>query len=353
MPAGPNGLPNFEMRKVKVELYTTVKGFIKSHIEMAKKLYSIRYMSVNLDLFTSKFSNDKYIALRSHFNTKGQMNSFNLAVRRYNPTVEQRETIQASNLLIEWTTAILEEYNVDADEELLTSSSDSGSDVKRALTVVQDTEREWCISHFTHICLVIAFGTDKDANKSGNLAARALFKRWRRFIEKVNKSGLLKVSLMPVFPHEEPVSPELCMCLQTCIDAETLEAFGRFLKLKNSPAHRWAAVEEVLERLLVLWNVLEAGCGRAQMQFPLKDDRTVMVEFRSVIAPVRRVQRKAQTMKSFVSVEVYIDLCILFFTTLNSLARLPIEDPRPMPAFQEGLTQPEKVQLVLLTCPNF
>jgi hypothetical protein len=42
-------------------------------------------------------------------------------------------------------------------------------------------------------------------------------------------------------------------------DESTFEEFGRFLKLKNAPTHRWSSNEIVLERVLKLWQNIEVA----------------------------------------------------------------------------------------------
>ena len=63
------------------------------------------------------------------------MKSWNLAVRGYNPTENEIEEGRASALLVTWLQHILREYDIDPEEDILTSCTDSGSDVKRALEV--------------------------------------------------------------------------------------------------------------------------------------------------------------------------------------------------------------------------
>ena len=116
---------------------------------------------------------------------------------------------------------VLVEFNIDLDD-ILTSSTDSGSNIKRALDVVFKTLREWCTSHLLNISLVDAFGTCVDKK------ARAIFSRVRRFIELVNKPGMFKA----VF-HEN-----------------VKDIFERIMKLHNSSQCRWYAIEDVLNILI-------------------------------------------------------------------------------------------------------
>ncbi len=132
--------------------------------------------------------------------------SWNLAVRGYNPSAESVANIRASDLLVEWMKLILQEFHITADDHVLTSCTDSGSDVKRALEVVFPTIREWCVSHLLHLALADAFGSSVDPNKTKNSEVRDLMSSCRKVIETVNKSKLLKIK----------------------IDSEMLQEFGGF-----------------------------------------------------------------------------------------------------------------------------
>ncbi len=74
------------------------------------------------------------IGVKVSYVLKGSIKSWNLAVRGYNPSSEQLEGGQvASELIMEWCNIILKEFKITAEEHVLTSCTDSGSDVKRAL----------------------------------------------------------------------------------------------------------------------------------------------------------------------------------------------------------------------------
>jgi hypothetical protein len=123
--------------------------------------------------------------------------------------------------------SILEEFGVNPREDVLTSCTDSGSDVKRALEVVFPTHCEWCISHVLHLALADAFRSHIDPNKTKNGEVHELMNACRKVVETVNKSKLLKIK----------------------VDNNMLTDFGKIIKLRNSPNNRWSAMEEVLVRL--------------------------------------------------------------------------------------------------------
>jgi hypothetical protein len=91
---------------------------------------------------------------------------------------------------------ILQEFEVDAEADVLTSCTDSGSNVKRALEVVFPTHREWCVSHLFHLALADAFRSSVDPSKTKNTEVCELMNACCKVIETVNKSKLLKLGWM-------------------------------------------------------------------------------------------------------------------------------------------------------------
>lgn len=180
--------------------------------------------------------------------------------------------------------------------DVLTNTSDSGSDVKRLLDVLITAWWEWCISHLAHLALTDAFGTSIDPDKWRNDAARQFFHRIKKIIEVVNN-----------FEH-----------LKEAFEEAMWETFEAYLKLLNSPQHRWSATALVLERLLLCWEPLLQAYRRLNRPVPLTDmHRTICIEFFSMIQPVWEVQIKAQAMKTFMIVDVYVMLFTLYTTTLD------------------------------------
>ena len=94
-------------------------------------------MSLTLDLIRTEVQNKKLIGVKVTYILHGSLVSWNLAVRAYNPTAQQLQgEKKASELLMEWCKLIFKEYCICLEKHVLTSCSDSGSDVKRALKVV-------------------------------------------------------------------------------------------------------------------------------------------------------------------------------------------------------------------------
>jgi hypothetical protein len=88
---------------------------------------------------------------------------------------------------------VLHEFKLSLDD-IFSSTSDSGSDVKRLLSVaVGDKHWGWCLPHLANCALKEAFGTTLSAAATKNPAVRALWSKLKGVIEHLNKSSTMKV----------------------------------------------------------------------------------------------------------------------------------------------------------------
>jgi len=305
-------LETINIRKHYVEHYVTIREHIASSLNEAKLFYSIPYLSISLDLIQNAVQNKKLIGVRVSYAINGGMMSWNLAVRGYDPTDEELENSRALEVLVDWMKCILKEYNISAEEDVLTSCTDSGSDVKHALEHILPTHREWCLSHVLHLALADAFGSHIDPTKSKNKEVREVLNRCRKVIESVNKSKLLKAK----------------------VESNMKKDFGKAYKLRNSPSHRWSAVEDVLISLLKYWEVLNNAYNECRSSFPLRGDKKLLIELRSIIHPVRHIQKVAQKTKELVVFQVYVLMMHVYFGLLDSRTPLDIYDPSPCNALE-------------------
>jgi hypothetical protein len=260
LPVGNRTLTHFNVRKHYVEHYLTMKNMIMGSIREAKQVYTIPFLSVSLDLIQNAVQNKKLIGVRVSYIRGQDMKSWNLAVRGYNPTEQEVREGKASALLINWLGYILQEYDIDPEVNVLTSCTDSGSDVKRALEVELPTHREWCVSHLIHLALGDAFGSSVDPKKTKNTEIRDFITACRKVAESVNKSKLLKMKLEQAMKND----------------------FGTIVKLRNSPTHHWSSVKDVLVHLLKYWNQLIVAYNSCSVEYPIKHER----QLRSVIYPL-------------------------------------------------------------------
>jgi hypothetical protein len=181
LPVGKNrNLQHLNVRKVYIEHYVTIKEHIISQVAEARANYHLPFISMSLDLIQNEVQNKKMIGVRISYVHEGKIHSWNLAVRGYNPTVDDMLSISASELLIKWCQVLMKEFNIKADWDVLTSCTDSGSDVKKTLEKVSPTIREWCISHLTHLALADAFGSHVNHLKTKNSEMRDFIARCER-----------------------------------------------------------------------------------------------------------------------------------------------------------------------------
>ena len=103
--------------------------------------------------------------------------------------------------------------------------------------------------------------------------------------------------------------------------------FGRNMKLRNSPNHRWSATEDVFVRLLRCWGQIRNSFVEEGIPFPLANDRDLLLELRSLIHPIRFIQTTAQKTKELVALQTYILLMDAYFGALDEKTPLNIYDP--------------------------
>jgi hypothetical protein len=315
LPVGSGkSLQSINLRKLYVEHYVSIKQHIMECIRKAKYNYYIPFIALSIDLIQNELQNKKMIGVRISYVHENQLCSHNLAVRGFNPGREQMESQAASELLVDWCTIILKEFGITPEQDILTSCTDSGSDVKKALEKVFPTIREWCVSHLTHLALADAFGSHIDPKKTKNSDMRNFLMRCRKVIEKVNKSKNLKVTL----------------------EKKLLTEFGQNMKLRNSPSHRWSATEDVFVRLLRCWSSIRNSFIEEGIPFPISNDRELMLELRSLIHPLRFIQTTAQKTKELAVLQVYVLLMEAYFGVLDDRTPLNIYDPAVTVPLGEG-----------------
>ncbi|CAK9230978.1 unnamed protein product [Sphagnum troendelagicum] len=106
--------------------------------------------------------------------------------------------------------------------------------------------------------------------------------------------------------------------LHGAFEEAMLELLETYLKLLNSPQHRWSSTALVLERILIAWELFLQAYRKLNRPVPLIDmDRTLCIKFYSMIESIRAVQIKAQVMQTFIIVDVYIMLYSLYTIVLD------------------------------------
>jgi len=306
LPVGNNkSFESLNLWKHYFEHYVTIKLRIIECIDKAKATYIIPFISLSLVLIQNEVQNKKMIGVRVTYVHENRLCTHNLAIRGYNPSREEVEVSSASELLVEWCSLILHEFNITPDQHVLISCTDSGSDIKQVMEKVFPTMRELCVSHLTHLALANAFGSHVDPSKTQNSDMRNFITRCRKVVERVNKSKNLKIT------HEKKL----------------LTGFGKNMKLRNSPSHRWSATEEVFVRLLRYWGQIRNSFVEEGIPFPIAHDRELMLELWSVIHPIRLIQNTTQKTKELAMLQTYLLLMEAYFGVLDDPTPLSIFDP--------------------------
>lgn len=99
--------------------------------------------------------------------------------------------MKASEVLMKWTDYVLAEHRLSPDD-IYSSTSDSGSDIKRMLDVLYDAEWAWCVPHMANRALTEATGMDGDPARSKNRACREAINAVKSVVGHLNKSGKMK-----------------------------------------------------------------------------------------------------------------------------------------------------------------
>ncbi|KAI9906760.1 hypothetical protein PsorP6_004322 [Peronosclerospora sorghi] len=151
---------------------------------------AIPVVHLNLGLWTSKVSKEKYVGVRIYFiDIYWGLKSYILAIKRFDPSSDLIKGNRLSDILQMWLRDILAEFGIRITN-IAGSSSHGGSDVKRAMTSPDDSKLwEWCIPHMKNPSVQDAFDTSLDPKKSNNAAARDLVSAVKSLIEHFNKSS--------------------------------------------------------------------------------------------------------------------------------------------------------------------
>jgi len=98
------------------------------------------------------------------------------------------------------------------------------------------------------------------------------------------------------------------------------------MKLQNSPAHRWSAMEDVFIKLLQYWAIIEQSCIETNSPFTLHGDQQLILELHSIVHPICHIQRVAQKTKELAVFQVYMLLMHAYLEVLKDKAALSLYD---------------------------
>ena len=107
-------------------------------------------------------------------------------IKLYNPSLAL-DALKAPDLLLRWLKGVLAEHGLKVDD-IYSSTSDSGRDIKHLLSVLLPAEWAWCVPHMANRALNEGMGLNVDPATSKNKEAREEIKKVRSLVEHLNKS---------------------------------------------------------------------------------------------------------------------------------------------------------------------
>lgn len=295
------------LRRHIIELYIATKlSTISALAEVKRIAGGLPAFHLNIDCWTSKFSGQKYLGIRiyfidKHFNYISKL----LAVKLFNPSSQLRANIpRLSNIMKVWVEAVLEEFGLVAND-IMSCTTDAGSDIRRLGSILLGCKWEWCIPHLLNCALVDSFGSSLNPNMSKNVLARAVIGRAKKLIEFVNKS--------------HPA--------QTCLQEVQLEHAESALRLISDVPQRWKSTANLLQRILFLWKDVRLMMSRLGKPFPNDADHPLLLQLYSLMSPITDLITTAQGASVPEAHRVIGTLLFLKQTVLNIAAPLTIIDP--------------------------
>lgn len=260
---------------------------------------------LNVDLWTSHTSHDKYFGIRIFYiNNKWECKSELFAVRLFMPDVSL-QTTRLSDVLHLLCKRVLAEYGLSLTS-IFSSTSDVGSDLKRICTTILPFQWDWCIAHLCNCALVEAFGTTLDSTKSKNPTFRTFLKAVKKIIEHLHESTKMRAKFEDL----------------------QLEVNGIRLRLLRDMPHRWLGTIRLLTRFLDMWDLLVAHYAREESEpFPVYMQKKELIEHYSLMKPIEDIIIMAQCSSYTAGIDVFLALCRLRGSVLCWDAPLPIYDP--------------------------
>ncbi len=303
----PATLSTKMLKRHIVEMYIATKQHTVQQLAAVKQAALGRAcFHLNVDLWTSKINGNKYMGVRLYFvDTNFNYCSKVLAVQPFNPSTALRaQEERLSDVLMMWLSGVLGEFSLTPDD-LLSATTDGGSDIRRLGNVLLPCEWQWCVPHLLNCALADAFGTSLDPAKSKNPAARAVMLRAKKVVEYVNKSSIAQQSLKEI----------------------QLRDAGKALKLISDVPQRWRSLVDMLERLLSLWNQVRMMYSANGKPFTLDTDHALLVQLYSLMEPVCTLLTDAQSGSYPAAPSVMAHFRHLIRTVLNVGEPLELIDP--------------------------
>lgn len=312
-----------------LELYTASKTEAVSRIKEAL-IPGFPTISLSSNFWTLPLLKIKFVGMRITFIRSAKRYSLLLGVRHFNPSFVERSINGLTPTYRRWIDAMLLDFGIKADN-LHSSTSDAGTDVKHMMSEQLKLTWTWCIPHMTNAVTKRAFGITKNYLDSKN-------KDMTKFIQKC-------IRLIFVVKATEKFGSLFKECQQMFANDQTENC----LKLIGFSQHRFMSIYKMLERILKVWEPLEKYFeiktkrhleenlpGPPPEEFPLAGLKADVVQILSLLHPISITNSLSQGNNSnmvHVLLSVYkirkivldLDVALLDFrSTKNDPVYLPV-----------------------------
>lgn len=96
-------MQTISLRKPYISHNVTLKEHIMEELKAKKEEYHIPFLSLSLDLIQANLQNKKLMGVKVSYVYGGSIKSWNLAIRSFNPSLEDyADRKQASELIMDW-----------------------------------------------------------------------------------------------------------------------------------------------------------------------------------------------------------------------------------------------------------
>ena len=267
------------VKRCLLEYYLHIKGLLKAELRGVQDWYkSLPFLQLAADVYKNSLLNKSFLGLRIAFvdpkfysiDGTTPAKSFNLAIRGFQPSFDDRNSSKLSDLLYSWTRDILNDYEL-STANVLTATTDGGSDIKRLIEKKLFVAREWCLPHLIHLAVQDAFGVS--ARSKNNIVAH-ITKDMRRVIEFVNKS------------------PKVTQRLREAQEAE----LGQTFKLVNFAHQRWTSASRMYRGFLRSFSIIHEyfQSEKTPFNWPTTLVRRTIEELYTILRKVAETVKFAQ-----------------------------------------------------------
>jgi hAT family C-terminal dimerisation region len=269
-----------------IELYVYSKRVFCAEMVRAKEFYGGPFLTLLLDAWKSKSSNEKYLGIRVCYVFNRKWKSQLLSVRKYDPSLLARTSYSPSILYRRWVKTVLEEFSLEGQTAL--SISDGANDMRAVLRTNLELPWSWCFSHCLSKAVSSAFAENSAATDAKNLLERI-------------KTTVTKVKSIEVLGS---------------LFEDLKQQQGTKKGLLKYSEHRFIGVYRVVDRIVHLWEPLvtwfdELLRVKPSEVFPLHNQLAEIKDFHRILKPLYCISTEAQSSKPGAGAQIMKHVCEL------------------------------------------